>query len=142
VVTGKPLVFKMRLKNMTQETVRNLNAGIAIFSLTNLFMTSVSAQEGGLYSFDVVDECVVTLRVPRVSLNQGEFYLNCVVRSAVGGFEYDDLIENAKRLSVDFGDFHGIGQSSGGLFSLEHISSVDQLTSNAARQISEISVAG
>ena len=58
------------------------------------------------------------------------------VRSATGNFEYDDLVENVKTLSVDYGDFHGIGQSSGGFVSIEHISSVTSAGSVASEMLS------
>jgi lipopolysaccharide transport system ATP-binding protein len=125
VMTGQAVIFKMRLKNMGDKVVRNLNGGIAIFSLNNVFAASLTSMEGGIPSFDVEDEIIVTLEIPRFPLNQGQFYVNCVVRSATGNFEFDDLIEDAIRLSVDYGDFHGIGQSSGGFLSIEHKSAID-----------------
>jgi lipopolysaccharide transport system ATP-binding protein len=127
IVTGQSIVFKLRVKNMEQNPVRNLNAGIAIFSLNNQFLTSVSTNEGGLISFDVDDECIVSLSVPRISLNQGQFYFNASIRSLSGGFEFDDLIENADTLTIDYGDYHGIGQASGGMFSMAHKAAVVEL---------------
>ncbi len=120
IITGQTLVFKMRIRNMTGKTVGNLSAGIGIFSFSNMFAASLSTTEGGLGAFSVEDEMIVAFRVERMSLNQGQFYLNCSVRSATGAYEFDDLIENAKTFHIDYGDFHGIGQSGGGFVSIEH----------------------
>ena len=119
-ITGQSLVFKMRIRNMGEAPVRNLNANIAIFTLTNMFAASLSTIEGGVASFSVAEETVISLRVDKIPLNQGQFYLNCAVRSAMGAYEFDDLVENAKTLHVDYGDYHGIGQSGGGFVSIAH----------------------
>jgi lipopolysaccharide transport system ATP-binding protein len=120
LLTGQALTFKMRIKNMTEAPLSKLNAGIGIFSQNNQFIASLSTNEAGIESFDLGRECTVCLKIDRLPLNQGQFYYNAVVRSAVGAFEFDDLIENAHSFSIDYGDFHGIGQSSGGLFSIAH----------------------
>lgn len=120
VITGQALVFRMHIRNMTNKPVRNLKANIAIFTFTNMFAASLSTVEGGLGAFTVEDERIVSFRVEKLPLNQGQFYFNCSVRSATGAYEYDDLIENAKTLHIDYGDFHGIGQSGGGFVSIEH----------------------
>jgi lipopolysaccharide transport system ATP-binding protein len=120
LLTGQTLTFKIRIRNMTDSVLSKLNAGIGIFSQNNQFISSLSTNEAGIESFDIDRECVVCLKIDRLPLNQGQFYYNAVVRSAVGAFEFDDLIENAHSFSIDYGDFHGIGQSSGGLLSIAH----------------------
>ncbi|MGE3622614.1 MAG: ABC transporter ATP-binding protein [Bdellovibrionales bacterium] len=121
LVTGQPAMFKLRLESTDGRPVANLNAGIAIFNLGNMFVTSMSTQEGGIYSFDMDGaSMLVTLRTDRLSLNSGQFYLNASVRSSTGAYEYEDFLENILMFSIDYGDFHGIGQSSGGFMSIAH----------------------
>ena len=125
LITGKPAIFKLLIKSEEKSVIRSLNAGIAIFTMGSMFVASLSTQEGGGYSFDMENpEVLVTFRIDRLTLNNGQFYLNAVVRSAIGAYEFDDLVENAKEFLVDYGDFHGIGQSSGGFMSLAHQVSV------------------
>ncbi|HEV2263946.1 MAG TPA: ABC transporter ATP-binding protein [Stellaceae bacterium] len=124
IITGQHVRFKLRIKNMENKALRNVTAGIGIFSLTNQFLTSVSTTEARIPAFDVGRDCLVTIDVPRLSLNQGQYYFNANLRSASGAFEFDDLIENVTTFSVDYGDFHGIGQASGGIFALPHSATV------------------
>jgi lipopolysaccharide transport system ATP-binding protein len=126
IITGQALKFKLRIRNMTDSPLRSLNAGLAIFSQNNQFICSLSANEAGVEAFDLEKECIVSLNVDRLPLNQGQFYYNAVVRSAAGAFEFDDMIESASAFSVDYGDFHGIGQSSGGLLSIAHTVSISE----------------
>lgn len=130
LITGKPAVFKLLIKSKEKSVIRSLNAGIAIFTMGSMFVASLSTQEGGLYSFDMENpEMLVTFRIDRLTLNNGQFYLNAVLRSAIGAYEFDDLVENAKEFLVDYGDFHGIGQASGGFMSLEHRAFIGQSSS-------------
>lgn len=124
IITGQHVRFKLVIKNMESKTLRNVTAGIGIFSLNNQFLTSVSTAEARIPAFDIKHECLVTIDVPRLSLNQGQYYFNANLRSASGAFEFDDMIENVTVFSVDYGDFHGIGQASGGLFALQHSATV------------------
>lgn len=80
-------------------------------------------------------ELGLTFRIDRLTLNSGQFYLNASVRSAIGAYEFEDLVENAKQFTVDYGDFHGIGQSSGGFMSLAHRASVDLYSSTVPEVI-------
>lgn len=127
VITGQDICFKLRIKNMSGKALKNLNAGIAIFSLNSQFIVSLSTTESRVSAFDIQDECVVAIHVPRFPLNQGQYYFNAVLRAANGAFEYDDLIENVNTFSVDYGDFHGIGQSSGGLLSIEQSAEIAEI---------------
>ena len=127
VVTGQHVAFVLRIRNMGDNPLVNVSSGVGIFSLNNQFLASVSTVESRISAFDIDRECVIRLEIPRFPLNQGQYYFNAVLRSASGAFEYDDLIENAATFSVDYGDFHGIGQSSGGLVSIEHSASVAEV---------------
>ncbi len=130
--TGQDVRFKLRVKNMSGKALKNLNAGVAIFSLNSQFIGSLSTTESRISAFDVLDECIVCIDVPRFPLNQGQYYFNAVLRAANGAFEYDDLIENVSSFSVDFGDFHGIGQSSGGLLSIEQTAEIAEVELSAS----------
>jgi hypothetical protein len=127
VITGQQVRFVLRIRNMGDKPLTSLSAGIGIFSLNNQFLASASTVEARIPTFDVDRECLVTLEIPRFTLNQGQYYFNAVLRSASGVFEYDDLIENVAAFSVDYGDFHGIGQSSGGLLSIEHKARIEEV---------------
>ena len=118
VITGKRIYIKLLVKNMVGGVVGHLNAGVGIFSLSNMFVASLGSLEGGVRSFHVEDEALISIAIPRLPLNQGTFYANCSIRSASGAYEFDDLIENAFSLVVDYGDYHGIGQSAGGFMSI------------------------
>ena len=120
------VAFVLRIRNMGDNPLVNVSSGVGIFSLNNQFLASVSTVDR-ISAFDIDRECVIRLEIPRFPLNQGQYYFNAVLRSASGAFEYDDLIENAATFSVDYGDFHGIGQSSGGLVSIEHSASVAEV---------------
>lgn len=133
VITGQHIRFVLRIKNMGDRPLDNISAGIGIFSLNNQFLASASTTESRIATFDIERECLVTLDIPRLTLNQGQYYFNAVLRSAGGAFEYDDLIENVATFSVDYGDFHGIGQSSGGLLSIEHSATIKEVDQGAAR---------
>jgi lipopolysaccharide transport system ATP-binding protein len=135
VITGQPVIFKLHIRNMTGSPLHKLNAGIGIFTLGNMFAASLSAQEGGVYAFDLEDEAIISLRIPKIPLNQGQFYFNCVVRSAAGAYEFDDLVENAMVFMVDYGDFHQVGQASGGFVSIEHSASVSRLSEVASTKV-------
>jgi len=129
LVTGQPAIFKLVLTSTDRRPIRNLNAGVAIFSLSNMFVTSLSTQEGGISSFDMDGTTTtITLKVDRLSLNSGQFYFNASVRSSTGAFEFEDLVENVMMFSVDFGDYHSIGQSSGGFMSISHRADIDGVT--------------
>lgn len=133
VITGQHIRFVLRIKNMGDKPLASLSAGIGVFSLNNQFIASLTTTESRIPTFDIEDECLVTLEVPRFPLNQGQYYFNAVLRSASGAFEYDDMIDNVATFSVDFGDFHGIGQSSGGLLSIEHRATIELVGGSVLR---------
>lgn len=124
IITGQAVSFRMRLRNMTESMIRNLNASFAVFSQNNLYVANLSVHEGARDSFDIERECIVSIQVPRFPLSAGQFYVNCVVRTSSGAFEYDDFVEEAILFSVDYGDFHGVGSASGGFLSIEHTATV------------------
>lgn len=135
IITGQAVNFRMRLRNMTGSVIRNLNAAFAIFSQTNLYVANLSVHEGARDSFDMEQESIVSIRVPKFPLSAGQFYVNCVVRSASGAFEYDDFVSEALLISVDYGDFHGVGTASGGFLVIEHTATVEAVPGDHSAQI-------
>jgi lipopolysaccharide transport system ATP-binding protein len=116
VVTGDDVYISIRIENQGVEPVGGLIVQAEIFSFGNLLVAALST--GGNEPLTITRSATVEFAIPRLMLNAGLFSLTCRVRHADG---YDeDVIENAISIGIDFGDFHGIGQSSGGFLSLAH----------------------
>ena len=124
VATGQDVKVVMLLENTTHSPVKNLDAGVGIFTQGNMFTASLSTQEARIAPFEVDRMIRVELVAPRFPLNAGQFYFNCSVRSAFGAYEFEDLVENAGSFTIDYGDYHGVGQSSGGFLSMNQTARV------------------
>ena len=122
LITGQPATFKLRLEG---SAVKDLNATIVINTLANVYVGSFSTLEAGISSFTSNDgTTIISLKTEKLPLNFGQFYVNASVRSVLGDHEFEDLLENAMTFSVDRGDFHGMGETSGGLVSFPQSASV------------------
>lgn len=120
-MTGQSLEFVIALRNVSGAEAKNLLAGIAIYDSTGLFVASLTTTEGGYHGFDMGERCVVRLRVPKLPLNSASFRFDCgISKRTIGALITEDKIEAAGQFTVDYGDFHGIGFSSGGLVSIAH----------------------
>jgi len=134
IETGQEVKFVLLVQNMTQDPVRNLKAGVFIFSHTNLHTANLGTWEGGYVPFIVRTLSQITLTVPRFPLNVGKFYYSCVVRSTISDFEIEDHVDDAGNFNVERGDYHrtgetvgGIGISGVGIVSVEHKAEVVHL---------------
>lgn len=118
LVTGDDVRFCLLIENQGVKPVNDIVAEINIYSFGNILTATFSTQQGGGAPFNVHKLTQVEFAVSRLILNAGHFSISCRIHSADG--EDEDVIENAIPLVIDYGDFHGIGQSSGGFISIPH----------------------
>ena len=93
--TSRPLKLVLLLENRTSEPVRNLYVTAAVNTIENMVVGSISTKESKLAPLEIDRVLRVEFTVDSLPLNYGHFYFNCNVQTALGGYEYDDLIENA-----------------------------------------------
>ena len=126
VASGDLVRFVVDVQNNTGDVVSNLKVSIFLYTAEGTHLADLGIWESGSRPFSVADRARVSVEVPRLPLNRGQYRYSVVVRSAIGAGEIDDMIENIGRFTVDFGDFHGIGSSTGGLVSIEHAATVTE----------------
>jgi lipopolysaccharide transport system ATP-binding protein len=97
---GERATFVLILANKTPAPVKNLYVSIAIFSLDNLFIGSISTRECLLPPIEVADGARVEFTIDDLPLNPGQFYINANVQTSLGAYEFDDLVENAGTFDV------------------------------------------
>ena len=121
VVPGRLVKFVLLYENTTSEQLRDLSAGIAIWTPGNLFVTGLGTDnldqqinlEGGRSGRL---ECIV----PKWSLNIGKYYYNLMARSSRTGAEIEDHVQQAGVFSVDYGDYYGRGRAPGGFMMMDY----------------------
>ncbi len=121
VVPGRLVKFVLLYENTTSEQLRDLSAGIAIWTPGNLFVTGLGTDnldqqinlEGGRSGRL---ECIV----PKWSLNIGKYYYNLMARSSRTGDEIEDHVQQAGVFSVDYGDYYGRGRAPGGFMMMDY----------------------
>jgi lipopolysaccharide transport system ATP-binding protein len=118
VVTGDDISLCLLIENQGGKPLHELVAEIDVYSFGNLLAASFTTQKNGARPFSIERYAKVEFSVPRLMLNAGHFSLTCRLRQT-DGLE-QDVVENATPLIIDYGDFHGIGQSSGGFISIPH----------------------
>lgn len=101
LTSGRPASVILILANKTGAPVKNILVTVAIFSLDNLFVGSLSTRESGLAPIEVGEATRIELSVDALPLNAGQFYINCNAQTSLGAYEYDDLVENAGIFDVD-----------------------------------------
>lgn len=124
VNTGQLLKIVMRVENTTNEPLRNLKAGVFVYAQGEVHVADLGTWESGHLPFTLENEMHIELTVPRLPLNAGRYHLSCIIRRADGAYEIEDWVSHAIQLTVDHGDFHGIGQMTGGMISIAHSASV------------------
>jgi lipopolysaccharide transport system ATP-binding protein len=98
---GQEAKFVLCLENRLDTPVHNLYVTIAIFSIENMFVGSMSTRECRLPPLTIKDTLRVELIAQAMPMNSGNFYFNCNVQTSLGGYEYDDLIDNAGGFVVE-----------------------------------------
>jgi len=124
VNTGQDITIVMIVKNTSGQPRRNLKAGIFLYARGEIHLADLGTWESGHAPFDVHDEARIEIHIPRLPLNAGQYQLTCCVRSWGGAYEIEDMIGHASSFMVDHGDFHGIGQMTGGMISIAHSTTV------------------
>lgn len=117
VITGQSACVRLTVENRTTAALAGLAAEIDIHSATGVFVTRLSTHEHGTIAIGPTGSVHVDFTFDRVVLNAGHYSLNSRI---VGADGVDEDALAAAEFTVDFGDFHGTGQSSGGLLSIAH----------------------
>jgi lipopolysaccharide transport system ATP-binding protein len=127
VASGARVRFVVNLENTTPEKISNLKVSLFLYSADGTHIADLGIWESGAEPFEIDRSASVVIDVSRLPLNRGGYRLSAVVRSARGAYEIDDLIENVGTFDVDYGDFHGIGSAVGGLISIDHKTSIENV---------------
>ena len=124
LVTGQEAKFVLLLESTSNRVIKNLDAGVAICTSSNQYISGISTYASGQPPFEVGRATRIELVVPKWPLNAGKYYYNCNVNSYQVVWQTEDHVEHAGEFMVDFGDYHGIGQAAGGLVLMEHYSKI------------------
>ena len=128
VNTGQDVRIVMLVRNVAAEPRRRLKAGIFLYARGEIHLADLGTWESGHGPFDLQDRLRVEISIPKLPLNAGEYHATCYLRSWGGAYEIEDLVTQAMRFVVDHGDFHGIGQMTGGMISIPHKAAVHAVT--------------
>jgi len=124
VNTGEDIKIVLLVKNLSGQPIHNLKTSVFILAHGEVHVADVGTWESGAAPFSVDKEARIEIAISRLPLNAGQFSMHCVIRSYGGAFEIEDMLEHALPLTVDHGDYHGIGQMTGGMISIAHSASV------------------
>ncbi len=117
IVTGDNFFISLVIENQTADPIHELIAEVEIRSFGNLLTATMTSDLNDKKHFTVVRQTTVEFAVARLPLNSGHFSMNVRLSHADG--EDEDVVEDALPIVIDFGDYHGVGQSSGGFLSIQ-----------------------
>ncbi|MFN4284033.1 MAG: ABC transporter ATP-binding protein [Alphaproteobacteria bacterium] len=124
VNTGENVKVVLRARNLHGQPISNLKAGVFILAHGEVHVADLGTWESGSPPFSIDKEAFIEIAIPRLPLNAGQYSMHCVIRSHGGAFEIEDMLQHAIPLTVDHGDYHGIGQMTGGMISIAHSAAV------------------
>jgi lipopolysaccharide transport system ATP-binding protein len=124
VNTGQTMKIVMIAKNHSGQPMHNLKAGVFLYARGEVHVADLGTWESNHPPFSIDDTARIEIDISRLPLNAGQYQVTCCVRAWGGAYEIEDMVTQAFHFTVDHGDFHGIGQTTGGMFSIAHTSSV------------------
>lgn len=124
VNTGENIKVVLLARNLSDQPIHSLKAGVFILAHGEVHVADLGTWESGAPPFSIDKEARIEIAIPRLPLNAGQFSMHCVIRSWGGAFEIEDMVQHAIHMTVDHGDYHGIGQMTGGMISIAHTASV------------------
>jgi lipopolysaccharide transport system ATP-binding protein len=133
LTTGCTARIRLVIQNRTDAALSGLIAEVDIQSLTGVFVAQLSTRDLGTIDIAANQASTIAFVFDRFILNAGHFALTCRILDAAGREE--DVVASAAEFTVDYGDFHGTGQSSGGVVSIvQHCRVVTAPSGHLVRQ--------